>query len=88
MATTLVSISVKRRVNHACTFTYTSSRVMSAMLQTQVAEYVASLPVRQSTNVRFVPETDIRHCDGQPLVPKADMSKCVGERMENLVGRR
>ena len=58
------------------------------MLQTQVAEYVASLPVRQSTNVRFVPETDIRHCDGQPLVPKADMSKCVGERMENLVGRR
>ena len=59
------------------------------MLQTQVAEYVASLPVRQSTNVRFVPEAEIRHCDGQPLVPKADMSKCdVGERMENLVGRR
>jgi hypothetical protein len=51
MASTSVSTSARRGVNHACTFTYTSSRVMSAMSQIQAAEYVASYRVGPSTNV-------------------------------------
>jgi HIT domain len=64
MATTLVSISARRGVNHACTSTYTLSRGMSVMLQTRAVEYVASFPVCQSTNVRFGSKADICSATG------------------------